>query len=233
MLSFLCSIIEDYFSKIYIQQRFLHTMKKIMKSVAAFALGTCLIFTSVTGASATTYTVKSGDTLSSIAKKHGTSYQTIMSINGLSSTLIRVGQTLQISGQATSAPSVPSVGQIATANNTNIVNVAKKYLGTRYVFGGASPKGFDCSGYIYYVYKQAGKSVSRTSAAGYYSAATKVSTPKVGDLVFFSNTYKKGISHVGIYIGNGQMIHAGGSNVQISSITSGYWKSKLTGYGRI
>jgi len=207
-------------------------MNKIVKSVAAFALGTCLVFTSVTGASAATYTVKSGDTLSSIARKYDTNYKTIMAMNGLSTTLIRVGQKLQVGSQVPAAPSVPSVGQ-ATANNTNMINIAKNYLGVRYVFGGTTPRGFDCSGYIYYVYKEAGKNIGRTSAAGYYNKAKKVTNPQVGDLVFFSNTYKNGISHVGIYIGNGQMIHAGGSKVQISSIKSGYWKSKLTSYGRI
>jgi len=60
-----------------------------------------------------------------------------------------------------------------------------------------------------------------------------VTSPQVGDLVFFSNTYKNGISHVGIYIGDGQMIDASNSGVKIESIKTGYWKNHLSGYGRI
>lgn len=203
-------------------------MNKIFKTIAAFTLGTSLLFTSVTGASAATYTVKSGDTLSSIAKKYGTSYKSIMSKNALKSTKIKVGQKLQVN-----AKTVSTTKKATTTNNTKVVSVAKKYLGTRYVFGGASPSGFDCSGFVSYVFSKSGKSVGRQTAASFYKKAKKVSSPKVGDLVFFSNTYKKGISHVGIYIGNGKMINASGSKVNISTIHSGYWKSKFTAYGRI
>ena len=177
-------------------------------------------------ASSTTYTVKSGDTLSGIAKKYGTTYQTIMNLNGLKSTFITVGQKLKISGSASSSSNT-------AATNSNVVSIAKKYIGVPYVFGGSSPSGFDCSGFIYYVLKKSGKSISRATAAGYYNMAKKVTSPQVGDLVFFSNTYKAGVSHVGIYLGNGQMISASGSSVNITSIQSSYWKSHFTSYGRI
>lgn len=175
--------------------------------------------------SATTYTVKSGDTLSDIAKQYGTTYQAIMNANGLKSTFITVGQKLKISGSVSSSST--------TATNSNVVSIAKKYIGVPYVFGGSTPSGFDCSGFIYYVFKKSGKSISRATAAGYYNLAEKVTSPQVGDLVFFSNTYKAGVSHVGIYVGNGQMISASGSSVNIASIQSSYWKSHFTGYGRI
>lgn len=184
-----------------------------------------------TTASTTTYVVKAGDTLSGIAKKYNTTYSNIMKWNGLNSTLIKVGQKLIVT--PTTATTSKATSTIASSPNSNVVSIAQKYIGVPYVFGGASPKGFDCSGFIYYTYKNAGKSITRTSAAGYYSMAKKVSTPSVGDLVFFSNTYKKGISHVGIYIGNGKMISASGNKVSIENITSGYWKSHLTGYGRL
>lgn len=200
-------------------------MNNLMKKLAALALGSSLLFTSVSGASAATYTVKSGDTLSKIAKSYGTSYTSIMNTNSLKSTTIRVGQKLQI-GTATTK-------NTTTSSNSKVVNVANKYLGTRYQYGGSSPSGFDCSGFVYYVFKNSGKLISRTTAAGFYSKSKKVSSPIVGDLVFFSGTSKKGISHVGIYIGNGKMINASGSKVNISSIHQGYWKSKFTGYGRI
>ena len=202
-------------------------MKKLVSKITAVALGTAILFSSVGQASAATYTVKSGDTLYKIGQKFNTSYQNIMSSNNLSSTNIKVGQTLQIDGVA-KAP----VAKTATADN-EIVNIANQYLGVRYVFGGYSPKGFDCSGFISYVFNQAGKMKGRSTASGLYSKATKVATPQVGDLVFFSGTYKKGISHVGIYIGNNKMINASGSKVQIENIYGSYWKNYFTGFGRI
>ncbi|WP_341321246.1 NlpC/P60 family protein [Solibacillus sp. FSL H8-0523] len=202
-------------------------MKKIMKTLASFAFGTAILFTTISGASAASHTVKSGDTLSSIARQYGTTYQAIMSNNGLMTTNIKIGQTLEVSGKkvATSAKT--------SASYANVVSIAKQYLGVNYRFGGSTPAGFDCSGFVTYVLNKSGKQTYRTTAAGFYNKATKVSNPKVGDLVFFSNTFKKGISHVGIYIGDGKMINASGSKVNISSIHSGYWKSKFTAYGRI
>lgn len=199
-----------------------------MKKIAAFALGTSLLFTTVSGASAATYTVKSGDTLSKIAQKYGTSYKSIMTSNGMKSTSIRIGQKLQIGSTAKTTAKT-----VSTTSSTKVINNAKKYLGTRYRYGGSTPSGFDCSGFVYYVLKQSGKSVSRTTAAGFYNKSKKVSSPKAGDLVFFSNTSKKGVSHIGIYLGNGKMINASGSKVNISNVHQGYWKSHFTGYGRI
>lgn len=206
-------------------------MNTLTKKIAAVVIGSTVAFSGVTAASAATYTVKSGDTLSKIGSKYGVSYNSIMKQNGLKSTRIYVGQKLSIGG-STKASSSSSTK--ASANGSSVVANAKRHLGTRYVFGGSSPKsGFDCSGFIYYVLNQSGKKVSRTSAAGYYSASKKVSTPQVGDLVFFSNTYKRGISHVGIYIGSGKMISASGKKVNIASVKSGYWGKHFTGYGRL
>lgn len=172
-----------------------------------------------------TYTVKSGDTLWIIANKYGVSYKSIMQWNNLSSTYLYVGQKLEIYGAATTT---------ATATS-NVVNIAKQYLGTKYTWGGVSPStGFDCSGYVYYVFNKAGISISRNTAAGYYNAAKKVSTPKVGDLVFFAGTSSQpGISHMGIYIGNDQMINASGGGVKIANVYSSYWKQYFVGFGRL
>lgn len=120
----------------------------------------------------------------------------------------------------------------APSLNEKLVETAKKYLGTKYVFGGTTPSGFDCSGYIYYVHNAAGIKLARTNTTTYYSMTTKVTNPQPGDLVFFSNTYKAGISHMGIYIGNGSFIHAGGDRVQINKVTDYYWKDKFTSYNR-
>lgn len=110
---------------------------------------------------------------------------------------------------------------------------AETLLGVPYVFGGTSEFGIDCSGYIYKSYNAGGIPVPRTTAEGFYNMSDKISNPKVGDLVFFSNTYRAGISHIGIYIGDGKMINAGGDYVHIADITKGYWADHFTGFGRL
>lgn len=192
--------------------------------LATLALSTSVLFSTIETASAATYTVKSGDSLWKIANQQGVSYQTLMKWNNLSSPTIHVGQKLNLNSSTVSTPKP----------TTNLVQVAKQYVGVKYTFGGNTPStGFDCSGYVTYVYNKAGIPTARKTAAGFYNTAKKVSTPKVGDLVFFANTYKAGISHVGIYIGNNQMINASNSGVNIASISSSYWKKHFVGYGRI
>lgn len=208
-------------------------MIKLAKTVVSFTLGISLLFSAVSEASAATYTVKSGDTLSSIAKQYGTTYTDIMHLNGLQSTFITIGQQINVSAKTTTASSTASKTVTPEEIRLKAVSVAKNYLGVPYIFGGTAPSGFDCSGLIYYAFKKAGKSISRTSAAGYYNMATKVKSPQVGDLVFFSNTYKAGVSHVGIYVGDNKMISANGAKVSITTIQTSYWKSHFTGYGRI
>ncbi|TQR35121.1 LysM peptidoglycan-binding domain-containing protein [Lysinibacillus sphaericus] len=212
--------------------------------LATLALSSSVLFSTIDTASAATYTVKSGDSLWKIANQYGVTYQTLMKWNNLSSTTIRVGQKLNLNTQLTSATiSTPTPKPTAAPKptvtvtpklTTNLVQVAKKQLGVKYTFGGSKPStGFDCSGYVTYVYNNAGISTARKSAAGFYSSAKKVSSPQVGDLVFFANTYKAGISHVGIYIGNSQMISASDGGVSVANINSSYWKTHFAGYGRI
>ncbi len=174
--------------------------------------------------SATTYTVKAGDTLSGIAKKYGVTYQQLKQWNNLPSTKIYAGQKLKVKGSTAAAPS-----------KTNVVSVAKKYLGIKYTYGGVSPsRGFDCSGFVTYVYNEVGNSTPRRTAAGFYNASKKVSTPQAGDLVFFKGTTSQpGITHVGIYIGNNQMINASNGGVSIANIYNSYWKKHLSGFGRV
>jgi peptidoglycan DL-endopeptidase LytE len=114
--------------------------------------------------------------------------------------------------------------------SSNVVDIAKKYIGSPYAWGGTSPSGFDCSGFIYYVFNQAGTSISRTNTEGYYSRSTAISNPKPGDLVFFKNTYKAGISHMGIYVGNGEFIHASDSGVVVTKLSNSYWSPRFAGY---
>lgn len=116
-----------------------------------------------------------------------------------------------------------------------IVGTARSRLGCAYRMGVSGPTVFDCSGFTSWVYSKNGKSLPRTAAAQ-YSGTARVSkeglTP--GDLVFFAGTYKSGISHVGIYIGGGQFIHAANSKtgVTISSLNSGYYSAHYAGAGR-
>ncbi|MDQ0857865.1 C40 family peptidase [Bacillus sp. V2I10] len=115
---------------------------------------------------------------------------------------------------------------------SNIVTTAKKYLNVPYVWGGMSPKGFDCSGYLNYVFNEsAGKKLPRT-VADIYKQGVKVSSPQVGDLVFFE-TYKPGASHAGIYLGNNQFIHSSSSKgVSITSMNNSYWSERYLGAKR-
>src|SRR5699024_12235953 len=114
------------------------------------------------------------------------------------------------SGSSSSASSSSSSSNVVY-DVTKLINEAISHIGVPYVWGGQSPSGFDCSGFIDYVYNKAGLSMGRTNTGGYYNRSYHVNNPKVGDLVFFKNTYKSGISHMGIYIGNGNFIQAGSS----------------------
>lgn len=196
---------------------------------------------SVPSAVSAEYTVISGDTLSHIAKKYNTTVQNLKSSNNLRSDLIYVGQRLKVTEQAPIQTGTPApipvsdssaYNQGASFSAASLINQAKSLIGIPYVWGGTSISGFDCSGFIYYAFKQADKSISRLSAAGYYDRSYYVNTPLPGDLVFFENTYKKGISHLGIYIGNNEFIHADSSGVRITNLDNSYYKSHFDGFKR-
>ena len=123
-------------------------------------------------------------------------------------------------------------GGAGSAAGGNVVALAERYLGNRYVSGGSSPGGFDCSGFTAYVYGQMGVNLEH-SAAGQYGSGNKVSSSslKSGDLVFFrTGGSGSGISHVGIYIGNGQFINAQNHRVGVAIASlSGYWANTYAG----
>ncbi len=121
----------------------------------------------------------------------------------------------------------------SSGNGSSVVATANQYIGSRYVYGGTTPSGFDCSGFTSYVYKKYGVSLSRT-AAGQYSNGVAVSKGELqpGDLVMFG---KSGINHVGIYIGGGKMVHAANPSrgVTTDTINSGYYGTNYVGARRI
>ena len=114
---------------------------------------------------------------------------------------------------------------------SDVIKTAKSYMGTPYIFGGATPKGFDCSGYLQYVFQKHGIAIPRTADEQYKLGLRTKSTKELvpGDLVFFE-TYEKGASHCGIYLGKGEFIHASTSKgVRIDTLSNDYWKPRFLG----
>ena len=137
------------------------------------------------------------------------------------------GPKYEIPGEALSDPSFKA-----------LITEAEKYLGWPYVWGGSSPStSFDCSGFVCWVYTASGVyDLPRTTATGIYNQCTVISKSeaKPGDLVFFTKTYDCDgpVSHIGIYVGNGMMIHAG-SPIKYASIETSYWQEHFYAFGRL
>jgi cell wall-associated NlpC family hydrolase len=123
----------------------------------------------------------------------------------------------------------------AAVNSRLLITEAKKLIGTPYRYGGTTPKGFDCSGFVYYTHKKIGKILPRSSKQMYQKGKTvHKSSLRPGDLVFFNTSKsRKGVSHVAIYIGNNQIIHAVSKGVKIDSLSNSYWKSRYVGAKRL
>ena len=115
-----------------------------------------------------------------------------------------------------------------------MLSEAEKYLGYPYVWGGSSPAtSFDCSGFVSWVINHSGWNVGRLGAQGLYNICTRTSSPRPGDLVFFKGTYDTpGVSHVGIYVGDGMMIHCG-DPISYANLNTSYWQSHFYAYGRL
>ncbi|MDP4170908.1 MAG: C40 family peptidase, partial [Bacillota bacterium] len=131
---------------------------------------------------------------------------------------------------------VPFLGSVASnaeaAEKQDLTDYAKKFIGVPYSWGGSTPQGFDCSGFLTYVYKEYGIQLPRTSAEQYAQGQDIDSEEMVpGDLVFFT-TYKQGPSHAGIYLGDNKFIHASPQGIEIASLQSGYYKTRYLGAKR-
>ncbi|MTH51984.1 LysM peptidoglycan-binding domain-containing protein [Bacillus mangrovi] len=185
--------------------------------------------------SQSTYKVKPGDSLWKIANQLNVSVAEIKVANQLKSNVIYVNQILKLtsSGGTVSDQQPPQKEQAPSASGKveKMISEAHKLKGIPYKWAGNTPAGFDCSGFVYYVMNKV-TSVSRLSAAGYSSIMKPVAQPQRGDFVYFT-TYKAGPSHMGIYLGNGEFIHASGSQgITVSSMSNSYWKKTYLGAKR-
>lgn len=188
------------------------------------------------------YVVQKGDTLGHIGLKFNMTVAELKQLNGLSSDMIYVGQALKV----TSGGSVPVVAEVrelpekdvvdpivSVSSTDDLLDIAMDLIGVPYAWAGTTPEAFDCSGFIYYVFKESGADIGRQSTEGYYSRSYYIDSPKPGDLVFFENTYKKGISHMGIYLGNNEFIHASSSlGVAVTNLDDPYFSQHFEGFKR-
>jgi cell wall-associated NlpC family hydrolase len=133
---------------------------------------------------------------------------------------------------AAAAPKPPA----SSGSAGSVIQVGLRLVGSRYRWGGTTPAGFDCSGFVYYTFNKAGVWMPRLMESQIASGARIGSSDlRPGDLVYFRNTYKRGISHIGIYVGNGRFVHAGSAStgVQVSDLWSSYWAAHYAGAVRI
>ncbi len=168
-----------------------------------------------------------------------TSYGECVDIIGVSGEWYKVsagGATGYIRGDYISLTEIEASASTTTASlGEQIVEFASQFLGTPYVWGGSSPSGFDCSGFVGYVFKNFGYTVNRTAAAMYSNGtAVDKSELQIGDAVFFASS-SESIGHVGIYIGDGEFIHSssGCGYVTISGLDEDYYSRMYVGARRI
>ena len=147
------------------------------------------------------------------------------------------------SGSQPNDVAVPNVGGAPAEayNDTTFRQLmleAEKYIGYPYVWGGSSPStSFDCSGFVCWVYTKSGvHNLPRTTAQGIYNQSTHISASeaKPGDLIFFTRTYAsaEAVTHIGIYVGGGKMLHCG-NPIQYASINTEFWRTHFYGFGRL
>lgn len=205
--------------------------------------------------STATHVVQRGETLWRIARHYGTSVEALERLNGLENgARLRSGLRLTLRGEAGGAapggstpappgsPAPPAAPVPAPApppagrQVAGLAEIARRQVGRPYAWGGADPSGFDCSGLVWYVARAAGLSVPR-SLEGQFGSGTSVAREDLrpGDLVFFRNTYKPGLSHNGVYVGDGQFVHAVDETrgVLATRLAGAYWASRYVGARRL
>ena len=140
-------------------------------------------------------------------------------------------KTNKVDTATQTSSNVSTAGATTSSTGSSVVSYAKKFLGCKYVYGGTSTSGFDCSGFTQYVYKNFGVTLNRT-ASSQYSNGKAVTDLQAGDLVMFG---KSGINHVGIYIGGNTFIHAANPSrgVTTDTLASGYYKTNYVGARRV
>lgn len=189
------------------------------------------------------YVVKAGDTLHKISKNYGTTVSNLMALNPsiTNANKISIGQVIKVKGTVTSAgssnstntttkPSTSTPSKPSSSKADQLIEAAKKYLGASYLYG-ASPDrtdAFDCSSFTMRAFKDIGVNIPRTSnAQASTGKVVPISSAQKGDLVFFDTDLNGSINHVGIYMGNNQMIHASTTKgVKITPFGT-YWKPRL------
>lgn len=217
----------------------MHLLKKLATLAAAVALVTAMALPAVSAESYPCLGVVVGNNVN-IRSGPGTNHAVLSSVN--SGVLMDVfektgnwfkigtggGKYAYISADYLSLRAEDIASRGARTGGDRVVQVAKQYLGTPYVYGGSSPSGFDCSGFTSFVYRQLGYSINRV-ANDQLANGVPVSKNELqpGDLVMFKRPGNAYVHHVGIYVGDGMMIHApqSGEVVKYTSITTGYYNN--------
>ncbi len=177
--------------------------------------------------------VRSGDTLSAIARRHGLSVAALKRFNGLENDRIRPGQQLRLCAPSPPPPSTVEIGGAAAAGE--LAAAARDYLAIPYSFGGSDRSGIDCSALVQQFFRPFGIELPRTARQQFHCGApVSLDALAAGDLLFF-HTYAAYATHVGIYLGGGRMLHASprSHQVVVSSIDNRYFRKRLLGARRL
>jgi cell wall-associated NlpC family hydrolase len=206
-------------------------------------ISTLLMTALLSTALAASYTVKRGDTLFTIARAQGITLARLQMLNpGLAASL-RPGQSLKlpdnsqpVRAAATTASSTASRNLAGLAASGNSVSrVASRHVGARYIWGASRPGAFDCSGFTMYMLRQYGVSLPHSAATqarmGRFVGRNSL---EAGDLLFFATAGGSRISHVALYVGNNQMVHATNPSQGVirSSLSERYWNNRYMGARR-